>query len=273
MVAAATNPGEIAIRQGAMDKMFPTTLPCGQGSDFAGRVVEVGSDVTDLAVDDEVIGFSMARSSQADFVVVPADQLTPKPAELGWADAGSLYVVGATAYAAVRAVSPQTGEVVAISNAGGGVGSVAVQLANRAGARVLGIAGADNADFLTSLGAEPIEYGDGLADRLRAASPDGIDAFIDTRGGGYLDLAIELGVAPERIDTIIDFEGAERLGAKAEGSSEAGTAAVLGELAGSAGRGELLIRVGRTYPLEQVREAYTALEDESVRGKIVLLLR
>src|SRR3984957_16877197 len=177
--AAGINPGEIGIRSGAMHEMFPATFPSGEGSDLAGVVTAVGPGVAKFSVGDEVLGFSFRRSSHATHTAVPVDQLIRKPAQLSWEVAGSLYVVGATAYAAVRAVAPQQGDTVAVSAAAGGVGSLVVQLLVRREARVLGIAGPGNSDWLQAHGAVPIAYGDGLADRVRAAAPDGIDAFID----------------------------------------------------------------------------------------------
>src|SRR5690348_14987092 len=126
--AAGINPGEAGIRTGALHERFPATFPSGEGSDLAGVVLEVGAEVSDFAVGDEVLGFSFQRSSHATHTVVPVDQLIHKPTELSWEVAGSLYVVGVTAYAAVNAVKPQPGETVAVSAAAGGVGSVAVQL-------------------------------------------------------------------------------------------------------------------------------------------------
>ena len=130
--AAGINPSEAVIRNGALADQFPATFPSGQGSDLAGVVAELGSGVGDFAVGDEVIGFSMRRSSHAEYVTVPANQLTAKPSEVPWEVAGSLFVAGATAYAAVRAVRLVAGETVAIAGAAGGVGSIAVQLARRA---------------------------------------------------------------------------------------------------------------------------------------------
>ncbi len=271
VVAAGINPGEIAIREGRLESAFHTTFPSGEGTDFAGRVQALGDGVDGLAVGDEVIGWSETRSAHADLVVVPSDQLVPKPAEVPWEQAGSLFVVGVTAYAAIRAVAASTGETVAVSGAAGGVGSVTVQLLRDRGVRVLGIAGPANHDYLTSLGAEPIAYGEGLEDRLRVAAPDGIDAFIDTFGDGYVELAAGLGVDLQRIDTIIDFEGAERFGVKAEGSSAASTPVVLAELAQLLADGRLTIPIAATYPLDQVREAFTELARRHTRGKIVLL--
>ncbi|MDT5012600.1 MAG: hypothetical protein QOH57_4217 [Mycobacterium sp.] len=138
---------------------------------------------------------------------------------MSWEVAGGLFVAGTTAYAAVRSVRLEPGDVVAVSGAAGGVGSIAVQLARRAGATVLGIAGPSNDDFLNDHGVTPVNYGDRLADRLRAASPSGgVDAFLDLFGGGYVELAVnELGVAPQRVDTIIDFPAIEAFGVQGAG--------------------------------------------------------
>ena len=187
--AAGINPGEAGIRTGALHEQFPATFPSGEGSDLAGVVVEIGDGVSDFAVGDEVLGFSFQRSSHATHANVPIDQLIHKPAQLSWEVAGSLYVVGATAYAAARAVAPQPGETVAVSAAAGGVGSLVVQLLALRDVRVLGIASSSNAEWLRAHGVEPIEYGDGLADRLRQAAPDGVDAFIDLFGPDYVQLA------------------------------------------------------------------------------------
>ncbi len=272
--AAGINPGEAAIRTGALHEQFPTTFPSGEGSDLAGVVIEVGSPLAgdgEFAVGDEVLGFSFQRSSHATHTVVPVDQLIPKPPQLSWETAGSLYVVGATAYAAVRAVAPQPGETVAVSAAAGGVGSVVVQLLALRDVRVLGIASSSNADWLRAHGVVPVEYGDGLADRLRQAAPDGVDAFIDLFGPDYVQLAVDLGVPPERVNTIISFAKAVEVGAKTEGSAEASTPAVLSEIANLVASGALDFDVAATYPLDRVSDAFEELEQRHTHGKIVLL--
>jgi NADPH:quinone reductase len=269
--AAGINPGEAAIRSGAMHEMFPATFPSGEGSDLAGVVTAVGKGVTAFSVGDEVLGFSFNRSSHATHTAVPVDQLIRKPSQLSWEVAGSLYVVAATAYAAVRAVAPQAGETVAVSAAAGGVGSLAVQLLVLRRARVLGIAGPDNADWLRAHGVIPITYGDGLADRLRDAAPDGIDAFIDLFGPEYVQLAADLGVAPDRIDTIISFQKAGEIGAKTEGSVDASTPEVLAEMANLIVTGAIDFEIADTYPIDRVADAYEQLEKRHTRGKIVLL--
>jgi NADPH:quinone reductase-like Zn-dependent oxidoreductase len=270
--AAGINPGEIAIREGRLHERWPATFPSGQGSDLAGVVLAVGDGVTAFAVGDEVLGWTEARASQAELVVVPADQLTAKPASVPWEVAGSLFVAALAAYASVQAVAPQAGETVAVSAAAGGVGSVAVQLARRTGASVIGLASERNHDWLRRHDIVPVSYGDGQADRIRAAAHGRIDAFIDTFGGGYVDLAIELGVAAQRINTIIDYDAVARLGVQAQGTHAIASAPLLTEITGLVADRSLEIPIARTFPLEQVREAYIELDQRHTHGKIVLLL-
>jgi NADPH:quinone reductase len=269
--AAGINPGESSIRSGALDAIFPATFPSGEGSDLAGVVSTVGDGVTGFAVGDEVLGWSWRRSSHADYVAVPVTQLIRKPPDLSWEVAGSLYVVGCTAYAAVRAVDVQPGDTVAVSAAAGGVGSVVVQLLRTHGATVLGIASPANHDWLTAHGVIPVSYGEGIAERLTAAAPDGIDAFIDLFGPQYLQLAVDLGVAPDRIETIISRDKAKELGTKVEGSGDASTTEVLSEMAGLVASGQIEIPIAATYPLEKVGDAFAQLEERHTHGKIVLI--
>ena len=270
--AAGINPGEAKIRTGALHDMFPATFPSGQGSDLAGVVAAIGPGVQGFGVGDEVLGFSEKRSSHAEFVVVPAEQLTAKPPQVSWEVAGSLFVAGTTAYAAVRSVGLKPGDVVAVAAAAGGVGTIAVQLARRAGATVLGIAGPANDAWLSDHGVIPVNYGDNLAERLRAASPSGrIDAFLDLFGGGYVELAVNgLGVAPARIDTIIDFPAVATFGVQAAGNADAASAAVLAELAALVAAGELEVPIAGVFALDDVQNAYRTLEQEHTRGKLVL---
>jgi NADPH:quinone reductase-like Zn-dependent oxidoreductase len=270
VVAAGINPGEISIRTGLLHDQWPATFPSGEGSDFAGRVVAVGGSVTGFAVGDEVLGWSDWRSSHADHVVVPADHLTHKPLALDWIRAGGLFVAGVTAYAAVRAVQPAAGETVVVSGAAGGVGSIAVQLARNAGARVVGIASEANAGWLRSVGVTPIAYGDDLAGRLRTAVPAGIDAFLDMYGDGYVDLAVDLGVDPARINTIIDWATAAKIGAKTDGSMAGSDAEILSVVAHEVAWGRIVLPIAAIYPLEAVQDAYTELAARHTRGKIVL---
>lgn len=263
---------EAVLRSGALQNLFPLTFPSGQGSDLAGVVTELGSGVTEFAVGDEVIGFSNRRSSHAEFVTVPADQLTPKPTAVPWEVAGSLYVAGVTAYAAVRAVHLTSGDTVAIAGAAGGVGSIAVQLAKRSGATVLGIAGPSNDAWLSGCGAIPVNYGDNLPARLRVAAPSGhIDALLDFFGGGYVAMAIEdLGIPIDRIDTIADFGAVEQFGVQSAGGADASNAAVVAELADLIAQDELEVPIAGVFSLEAVQDAFRELEQRHTHGKLVL---
>ncbi len=269
--AAGINPGEASIREGRMHARWPATFPSGQGADLAGVVEELGADVTAWRVGEEVIGFSERRASHAELVLVEAAHLTPRPPHVSWEAAGGLYVAGTTAYAAVRAVAPGPGEHVVVSGAAGGVGALAVQLARRAGARVVGLASETHHRWLADHGVTPVTYGEGVAERIRAAAGAGVDAFVDTYGDGYVELALALGVAPARIDTIIDFQAAQQHGVKTEGNAAAASAAVLAELAAMVEAGELEVPIAGVYPLEQVRDAYRELEHRHALGKIVLV--
>jgi NADPH:quinone reductase-like Zn-dependent oxidoreductase len=271
MKAAGINPGEASIRKGLLEEVFPTTFPSGEGSDIAGVIEEVGPGVEEYAAGDEVIGFTETRSSHADLVLLQATDLVRRPAEVPWEVGGGLYVAGTTAYAAVQAVGVGPGDVVVVSGAAGGVGSIAVQLAVHKGATVIGLASAANHGWLTDHGVIPVFYGDGVAENIKAAAGEKIDAFIDTFGADYIRLALDLGLAPDRIDTIINFADAAKYGVKAEGNSAANNARVLGELVDMIARGELDIPIANVYPLAQVRVAYRELEQRRTRGKIVLV--
>jgi NADPH:quinone reductase-like Zn-dependent oxidoreductase len=270
--AAGINPGEAKIREGLLDSLYPATFPSGEGSDLAGIVAAAGPGVTGWTAGDEVIGWTDNRASHAEYVLVEADNLTARPAAVPWPAAGSLFVAGATAYAAVRAVALTAGDTVVVSGAAGGVGSLAVQLARRAGATVIGLASQPNHAWLSEHGVIPVAYGDGVAGRIRQPAPK-VDAFIDTVGGDYVELALnDLGVAPSRIDTIARYDAVAKYGVKAEGNAAGSSAAVLAELAGLIADGELDFPVAATFPLDQVREAYTELAGGHVHGKIVLTM-
>ncbi len=269
--AAGINPGEAAIRTGALAELWPATFPSGQGSDLAGVVKAVGGGVTDVAPGNEVLGWSWERSSQAELVNVPAEQLIPKPAALGWEQAGALHVVGITAFGAAGAVGRQAGDTIVVSAAAGGVGSVLVQLLRVRGAKVLGIASDRNREWLESKGVTQIAYGDGLAERLRSAAPNGIDALIDLFGPQYIDLALELDLPVGRIATITSFDRAAEVGAVTVRSTDVTSREALSEMADLVASGEIEVPIAATYPLEDVRAAYSELERRHTRGKIVLV--
>ena len=269
--AAGINPGEASIRKGLFAERWPATFPSGQGSDLAGVVAAIGEGAQGFAVGDEVIGFTHRRASQAEFVVVEVSDLTRRPRNVSWEAAGSLFVAGTTAYAAIRAISLKPGDALVVSGAAGGVGSIVVQLARREGAKVIGLASPAHHQWLSDHGVIPVTYGESAEERLRAASDGHIDAFIDTFGADYVELALKLGVQPERINTIINFEAVTKYGVKAEGNAEAASAAVLADLAQLIDQGELEIPIVHTYPLADVQEAYHELEQRHTHGKIVLI--
>jgi NADPH:quinone reductase-like Zn-dependent oxidoreductase len=266
------NPGEASIREGRLEKQFPSTFPSGQGTDFAGVIESVGTDVARFKAGNEVIGFTNERNGQAEYVVVKADQLVPRPAKVTWEEAGGLFVVGTTAFAAVEAVSLKKGDTVIVSGAAGGVGSVTVQIAKKRGATVIGIASEHNHQWLKDHGVIPIPYDGNIEEHLKAAlSGHTADAFIDTAGKGYVEMAIKMGIPPEQINTIIDFEAAGKYKVKTNGSSAAANAQVLEMLASMINNGELEIPIAKTYPLNQVKEAYQELEQHHTHGKIILV--
>jgi NADPH:quinone reductase-like Zn-dependent oxidoreductase len=272
VVAAGTNPGEISIREGYLKAMFPKDFPFGQGTDFSGRIESIGAGVSGLSPGDEVLGWTDQRTAQAHYVASDPAHLIPKPPALDWYRAGSLFVAATTAVAAVNAVSLKPGDVVAISGAAGGVGSLTSQLARRAGARVIGIASDDNAAFLRSIGVDHVAYGDGLAERLKAVVPAGPSAFIDLFGGGYIEIAMALGVARERINTIIDFAGAQKYGVKSDGSAAAASRETLASIADLIAWGEIVMPLTAIYPFALLHDAYIELARRKARGKIVLAL-
>ena len=268
--AAGINPGEAKIRDGLLHELWPATFPSGQGSDLAGVVAVTGPGVTAFAPGDDVIGYTDDRSSQAEYVVVEAQNLAVKPAGVPWEVAGGLFVAGATATAAVRAVALAEGDTVVVAGAAGGVGSIAVQLARRAGATVIGLASPANHQWLEGHGVIPVAYGDGVAGRIRQAAGK-VDAFIDTVGGDYVEIALnDLGVEPSRIDTVANFDAVAKYGVKAEGNAAGASAGTLAELAGLIAGAQLEVPIAATFPLSQVQDAYRRLASGHLRGKIVL---
>jgi NADPH:quinone reductase-like Zn-dependent oxidoreductase len=272
--AAGINPGEAKIRDGSLHERWPATFPSGQGTDFAGVVDKLGPGVTTVAIGEDVIGWVDTRSSHAEYVVAEAANLARKPVNLPWEVAGAIPVVGFTAWAMVRAVDVKPGDTVVVTGAAGGVGSIAVQLATRKGATVIGLAGPSNHDWLTRHGVIPVAYGEDAADRIRTAAPHGrVDAFLDTYGGDYVELALnDLKVSLDRVDTIVRFDAAAEYGVKVDGNAAGASASTLSELATLAAAKDLEIPLAHTYPLDDVRAAYTQLAKGHVRGKIVLIV-
>lgn len=250
---------------------FGVTVPSGIGLEFAGFVEELGDGVTRFEVGEAVFG-SAPYASIADFAIVAADGLVlHKPDALTFEVAGALTVAGRTAAASVRSLALRERDTVLVSAAAGGVGVLAAQLAVRAGAEVIGTASEENHAYLESLGITPVLYGEGLVDRLRDLLDDGghLTAVLDNHGTETIDAAIELGVPPERINTVAAFGPAAR-GANTVGGSVA-TDDDLAELAGLIAENELVLPIDSIFPIERVVEAYARLEAGHVRGKIVVV--
>lgn len=271
VVSADTNPGEVAIRSGVMADRFPAAFPEGQGSGFAGEVVAIGAGVSSVGIGQPVIGLSDGRNAQAELAVVPGDRVVTKPSGLDWDVAATLYVAGTTALAALQTVPVGSGHTAVVAGAAGGVGVYLTQLAVGTGARVIGIAGEANHEWLRAHGAEPVAYGDGLEQRLRELTADGIDAFFDLHGDGYTDLAIALGVTPDHVETITDFAAVGRLGVQAKGMAAlADPAEGVRRLAAIAADGGFDVPIKARFPLADVQAAYREVAERSGLGKVVL---
>src|SRR5690606_9434534 len=266
VTAAGMNPFDYKVRRGGY---IPNhTLPAGQGAEFAGIIDEVGDGVDGFSVGDEVLSF-IGTGAQASHVVVPAKNVTHKPAGLDWATAAGIGLVSNTAKRAVDSLDLGPGDTVLVTAAAGGVGIPTVQFALATGATVVGTASESNHDFLRGLGVIPVAYGEGEVERLRDAAPDGYTAVLDNKGGDALLSALELGVPPERVNTIADRATAEEHGFATVGGGGK-TAEELADFARQAASGELVIPVRRTYPFAEVVDAYRELETGHGRGKIVL---
>ena len=273
--AAGVNPADWKSYTGAFGT-DPAQLPRRLGFEVSGVVTAVGPDVA-LSVGDEVIGFRVSGGYAAE-VVVPATALVPKPASLGWEPAAGLMLAGATAVHALTATGVGPGDTVLVHGAAGGVGLMAVQLAAPRGARVVGTVGGDGADLVRRLGAEPVRYGAGLADRVRAVAPDGVDAALDLVGTDEaVDVSLELVADRHRIATIAAFGRAAADGIRALGGgpgADPGTElrdAARAELAALAGAGRLEVVVAGSFPLEEVAAAHRQGMAGHTHGKLVLL--
>lgn len=267
VLAAGLNPVDFKIYHGGpVAAAYGAVVPSGVGNDFSGVIDELGDGVTEWSLGDEVFGGSR-NFAEADFVVVDAGVLIRKPAGLPFEVAGSLAVVGRTAWASVNALKLSPADTVLVSAAAGGVGVLAAQLALARGATVVGTASTANHDYLRSLGVVPVSYGDGLADRIREAAPQGITAVLDNHGPATIEVAVGLGVPLNRINTIATYgyEGVLAVGGAAATADDLSHAAQL------LADGELELPIDSIYPLERVREAYERLESGHVRGKIVLV--
>jgi NADPH:quinone reductase-like Zn-dependent oxidoreductase len=272
--AAGVNPVDWKIREGYLQGAFPHVLPLVPGWDVAGVVEAVGPAVHDLAVGDEVLGYVrkdfVSEGAYAELVSASSRHLALKPPGVDVVEAAALPLAGLTALQSLDAVRVGAGETVLVHAAAGGVGAFAVQIAVARGARVLGTASERNHDFLRSLGAEPVSYGDGLVDAVRALAPDGVDASVDYIGGQAIGQAAELVREPRRSASNVDPAAVAETG---------GTYCFvhpdplqLAQLAAMVDEGSVKVHVQQTFPLEQAADAHRLLEQGHVRGKLVLTL-
>jgi len=252
-------------------KGFGYSVPSGFGYDFAGVVDEVGGGVEGFAVGDRVYGGALGRAV-ADFVVVdtPAEALLHTPEGISDEVASTLPVAGRTAAAALAAIDLRSGDTVLVGGAGGGVGVFVVQLAKLAGATVIGTASERTFEFLRQLGAEPVAYGAGLADRVRTLAPEGVTAATDLFGTETVEAALALGVPPERISTVAAGPNPPG-GVRATGGIDAQPDA-LERITDAILAGEITVPIAATFPIEQIRDAVTLQAGRHVHGKIVVTL-
>lgn len=268
--AAGVNPVDWKIVQGGLDPLMDVYFPLIPGWDVSGVVEAVGDDATEFAVGDEVMGYvrkdAVQHGTYAELVSAPVRTLARKPAALDWQQAAGLPLAGLTAYQAIRRVGTQHGDTVLVHAAAGGVGSFAVQIAVAEGARVIGTASERNHDYLRSLGAEPVTYGDGLADRVRELAPEGIDVALDFVGG-VVDVSQELLKDRSRVASVVDRDVVAKGGHLVWVRPDSADLTALGALAEA---GRLTVTIDATFPLNEAAEAFRRSQEGRTRGKIVL---
>jgi NADPH:quinone reductase-like Zn-dependent oxidoreductase len=253
---------------------FAIAVPSGFGYDFAGVVDEVGTGADGFAVGDRVHGGAMARAA-ADFLVSKAsppapDALFHTPDGISELVASTLPVAGLTAAAALEAIGLKSGDTILVGGAAGGVGVFVVQLAKLVGATVIGTASESTFDFLRQLGAEPVVYGAGLAERMRRLAPDGVTAATDLFGTETAETALALGVPPERISTVAAGPSPPG-GVRATSGNEAGPAD-LERITDAILAGKITVPIAATFSIDQIREAVMLQAARHVHGKVVVTL-
>lgn len=269
--SAGVNPADWKIREGYIDDWFEAHFPMVMGCDLAGVVERVGLGVSEFAPGDEVVGYvradHMQRGTYAELVAAPVRTLARKPRGASWHEAAGLPAAGLTAYQALRrALEVGPGDVLLVQRAAGGVGSLAVQIGRELGARVIGTASPGNHDFLRSIGAEPVQYGDGLADRVRGLAPQGVDAVFDLVGGDTLRGAVALLREGGRLASV-SGEVAELGGRYVFVRPDP---ADLADLVSMVERGAVSVHVAATFPLADAVRAHELVQAGHVRGKVVL---
>ena len=264
--AAGVNASDWKKRQGLMDEELPQTL----GYEAAGVVDELGAGVADVAVGDRVFGFCTEGAAQAELAVLA--QYAPIPPSLDFPGAAALPAAVETATRALDQLGVAKGSTLLVNGASGSVGSAAVQLAVACGARVIGTAGPANHEYLRALGAEPVAYGEGLVERVRALAPDGVDLALDVAGSGVLPELIGLAGGAEQVVTIADFVGAQQHGVRFSRGDSGRALHVLSDIGELVESGRFSLPVAQTFPLADVAEAHRVGEHGHARGKLVLVV-
>jgi NADPH:quinone reductase-like Zn-dependent oxidoreductase len=272
VTAAGLNPMDwFMTSDAATAARFGLSLPCGFGTDYAGTVDEIGHGVSEFVVGDRVFGGALSRAV-ADYVIVEAagtitvgGEVHRTPDALDDRTAATLTIAGRTAVAALAVVDPGPADTMLIGGAGGGVGVFAVQLARLAGARVIGTGSPTSAEALRALGAEPVVYGDGLVDRVRALAPAGVTAAVDLHGTDTAQAARELGVPDARITTIAAQVDGITPANGANASRDA-----LEEVAGLVAAGRIRVPIAASFPVGQIRAAVELQAGRHVHGKVVI---
>ncbi|MET9647533.1 NADP-dependent oxidoreductase [Streptomyces syringium] len=269
--AAAVNPVDWKAQAGYLDGMLQAVFPVVPGWDVSGVVVGLGADTPEFTIGDEVMGYVredfLSRGTFAEYVAAPVRTLARKPANLTFEQAAGIPLAGLTAYQALRAAGTGEGDTVLVHAAAGGVGTMAVQLAKHLGARVIGTAGERNHDYLRGLGAEPVTYGDGLAGRVRALVPEGVDVVLDLVGGGTIHTSPEVTAPGARLISIADPEVAALGGRLLWVRPDAADLTALSHLAE---QGVLTVEVAEVFPLEKTADAQRLSAEGHTRGKIVV---
>lgn len=274
VVAAGVNPVDWRVREGQLAGFYPAHFPLVPGFDMAGVVDEVGAAVWEFAPGDEVCGYirrdDVQHGTYAELVPAPARTLAPRPRSMSFEESAALPLSGLTALQLLHAVTVERGDTVLVTSATGGVGHLAVQLAQHMGAKVIGVAGEANAEFLRGLGAQPVTYGEGLADRLRAAAPGGVNAVVDTIGGVGLEIAATLlhEHEQERLASVVDPVAVRALGGRyvwvRPDSLDLASLVAMVELK------RLRVFLHRTFALADAAAAQDLVQAGHVRGKVAL---
>jgi NADPH:quinone reductase-like Zn-dependent oxidoreductase len=266
--AAGVNPVDWKIRAGYMQAVRELELPAVLGVEVAGVVEQAGEGMEEFSVGDEVFGQPVAASGGYAEYALLTDPTARKPAGVSFTDAATLAVAGATAYDGVHQLGLKPGSTLLINGVGGGVGVAAAQIATGLGLNVIGTASAGKRDFVESLGVTHVASGEGVADRIRAVVPDGVDAIFDLVGGEALEAVATVASDPAKMISAAD--GATVAAVGGSFIQRARTREVLDEVASLAASGKLDPHVTQVVPLDRADEALGAVESGHSQGKVVL---